>query len=343
MTFLMDSWYCVGWSSDLIEKPIGLKALGKPLVVYRDEAGELVALEGRCPHRFAPLSLGTVAGDKIQCPYHGLQFDRTGKCVFNPHGDGHIPPNAVLARYPVFERNGAIWVWMGDADKADQSLVTGGDWLVSAKYASATGYFRIEANYQLVVDNLLDLTHAPYLHPTTLGGDPKDTVGRGMDHKFSTDTDDTIHSNYSVLGVPRPMPVFAPFWGDSPGDFRAEMRWRPAASLELDTYFSAPGGAKEEGVHLPTLHYLVPESDEVTHYFFAVGRNVAVDSPEATEQMVKIARMAFEEEDEPMINAVQKMMGTTDLFGLKPAILKTDIAAVQARRILSKRISAELH
>tara|TARA_A100001391_G_scaffold119260_1_gene81161 strand:- start:7583 stop:8620 length:1038 start_codon:yes stop_codon:yes gene_type:complete len=343
VNYLHDSWYCAGWSSELGDKPIARTILEKQLVVYREESGDLVALDGRCPHRFAPLAMGSVDGDVLACPYHGLKFDRTGACVLNPHGDGHIPPNARLSSYPVFERNGAIWIWMGDTEKADRSLISGGDWLVSPDYAVATGSLRIEANYQLVVDNLLDLTHAPYLHPTTLGGDPEDTVGNGMDQKFSTDPDDTIHSHYLARDVPQPMPIFAPFWGPRPGDFRAEMRWQPASTLELDTYFSTPGGPKEDGVHIPTLHYLAPESETATRYYFAMGRNAAIDDEDATREMARMARTAFEQEDEPMIKACQDMMNTTDLFSLRPAILKTDIAGVQARRLLAKRIAAQNH
>ena len=118
--FLKNGWYCAGWSGELSEAPIGRRMLDQPVMVFRSETGEAVALEGRCPHRFAPLHIGTIEHDRITCPYHGLVFDRGGACVFNPHGD--IPKEAKLRTYPVAERDGIVWVWMGEPEKADPSL-----------------------------------------------------------------------------------------------------------------------------------------------------------------------------------------------------------------------------
>ena len=339
MAYYSNAWYIAGWSADIDDKPVGRTLLEKPIVLYRDTRGQVVALGGMCPHRFAPLGDGKIVGDNIMCPYHALQFDRTGVCTLNPHGDGHIPPNAKVDSFPVHEKNGAIWIWMGDADKANPNSIIDIDWFISPDYSSIHGYLRIDANYQMVVDNLLDLTHAPFLHPNTVGGDPEDSAG--MQHEFHTDSDGVIHSNYLVESMPRPSPQLLPLWGDRPGDFRAEMRWRPACTLELDIRFSPLGGDKHEGVHVPSLHYLVPESETATHYFYAMGRNVAIDNPEIDAAMAAGARQAFEDEDEPMIKACLDLMGTTDLMSLNPVILKTDIAGVQARRKLAQLIKAQ--
>lgn len=339
MAYLNNAWYIASWSADVTDAPVGRTLLEKPIVLYRDSQGHAVALGGMCPHRFAPLGDGKILGDNIMCPYHALQFNSDGACVLNPHGDGHIPPNAKVDSYAVLEKNGAIWVWMGDKQAADPKLISDTDWFVSPDYASVHGYLRVNANYQMVVDNLLDLTHAPFLHPNTVGGDPEDSAG--MEHEFKTDDDGVIHSNYFVHAMPRPSPQLIPFWGDKPGDFRAEMRWRAACSLELDIRFSPVGGDRLEGLHVPSLHYLVPESETVTHYFYAMARNVALDNPQIDAAMAEGARQAFEDEDEPMIKACQDLMGTTDLMSLNPVILKTDIAGVQARRKLAQLIKAQ--
>lgn len=341
MEYLLNAWYCVGWSDDLRDQPIGHSVLQQPVVLYRDGAGKAVALDGRCPHRFAPLWKGEVVGDTIMCPYHGLRFDRSGMCVHNPHGAGQIPPNAKVRSFPVVEKGGALWVWPGDAEKADPSRLPDPHWLLSPDYACVTGYLRVEANYQLVIDNLLDLTHAPYLHRNTVGGDPEDSIGAQMEHDFRTDPDNVIHSNYLVRAMPKPTPQMLPLWGDRPGDFRAEMRWHPASTLELDIRMSPPDAPRTEGIHIPSLHYITPESETVTHYFYAMGRNVQIEDREQTRMMGEFARRAFEEEDEPMIKECQSLMGTTDLFSLRPAILQTDIAGVQARRLLGKLIREE--
>jgi phenylpropionate dioxygenase-like ring-hydroxylating dioxygenase large terminal subunit len=341
MTYLLNSWYCAGWSSELRETPIGRTLLERPVVVYRDGGGRPVALNGRCPHRFAPLARGRVVGDHIMCPYHGLVFDRSGACVHNPHDEGRIPPNARVASYPILEKNGALWIWLGDAAAADPRLLPETDWIADPGYASVAGYLRVNANYQLVTDNLLDLTHAPFLHARTVGGAPEDSIGRRMDHEVRAAPGGIVHSNYLVPNMRRPTPQLLPLWGDRPGDFRAEMTWRPATTLELDIRMSPPGADKTEGVHVPTLHYLVPENETVTHYFFAIGRNVAIEDEAQTEMMGRFARQAFEDEDEPMIRDCQALMGTTDLFSLNPAILQSDAAGIQARRILTRLIRRE--
>ncbi|WP_427968696.1 Rieske 2Fe-2S domain-containing protein [Altererythrobacter sp.] len=341
MNYLLDCWYCAAWSSEVSDAPIGRTLLETPIVLYRDSADKLIALDGACPHRFAPLAEGQVTGDEIMCPYHGLRFDRTGACTHNPHGSGAIPPNARVKSYPIVERNGVIWIWLGNPDAADETQLSNRDWLVSGDYACAKGHLLVHANYQMVIDNLLDLTHAPYLHAGTVGGNPEDSIGAIMDHKFHMGDGNVIHSDYFVAGMPRPTPQMLPLWGDRPGDFRAEMTWRPAATLELDIRMSPPNGNKNDGLHLPSLHYLVPESETKTHYFFAIGRNVMIDDEEQTVFMGEMARRAFEEEDEPMIRQCAELMGTTDLFSLKPTILETDIAGVQARRVLAKLIRQE--
>lgn len=339
MSYYLGAWYIAGWSADLGETPVSRVLLGQSVALYRDSAGAPVAIGGTCPHRFAPLGDGQVKGDTIMCPYHGLVFDRTGACVHNPNGQGHIPAGTRVASYPVVEKNGAIWIWMGDAADADPATLSDTDWFISPSYASVHGYLRIQANYQLVIDNLLDLTHAPYLHPETVGGDPEHS--QGMLHDFHTDEQGIIHSNYLVNAMPVPPPQLLPFWGQQPGDFRAEMRWRPACTLELDIRMSPLGADKLEGVHVPSLHYLVPESETVTHYFFAMGRNVMLDVPHISEAMLEGARRAFEDEDEPMIKKCQEAMGTTDLLSLRPVILQTDIAGVQARRRLAQLIRSQ--
>ncbi len=151
--YLRNGWYCAGWASDLSHAPIGRRMLGEQVMVYRAESGEPVALEGRCPHRFAPLHLGTIELDRVACPYHGLVFDRSGACVHNPHGD--IPRKRSSGPTPVVERSGVIWVWMGDPAKADPDLIIDSGFVVDPGFATVLGYLNVAAHYQMVIDNLL--------------------------------------------------------------------------------------------------------------------------------------------------------------------------------------------
>src|SRR5262252_8998291 len=118
VSFLQNAWYVAGWSEELHGQPVGRRILDQPVVMYRLPTGEAVALQGRCPHRFAPLHLGKVIGTDIQCPYHGLRFGPQGACTFNPQGGGATPRALDIRAYPLVERYGALWIWMGAPERA---------------------------------------------------------------------------------------------------------------------------------------------------------------------------------------------------------------------------------
>lgn len=338
--FLRNSWYCAGWSSDLGDKPRGIRILGEEIVLFRTSDGTLAALDGRCPHRFAPLSIGCVKGDVIECGYHGLQFDRTGNCTLNPHGQGLIPPRARTRAYQAEERDGALWVWMGTPGTGNPDDIID-LYFVGEKsgWAGTTGYLKINAGYELVIDNLLDLTHGTYLHPTTVGIDAEHSLGAALKYDFRTEGN-VVHSNYIFLNSP-PTALFRPFYKQDRGDIYAFMRWEPAGSLLLDISTTGIGEPKGGGVLMPSCHLIVPETEDSCHYFWAIARNVDLDDAEATEAMGAAVAYAFEVEDEPVIQACAKMMEGQEFFSLEPAILETDIAAIQARRILNKLRKAE--
>src|SRR5262249_39713320 len=112
--YLRNAWYVAAWSDDLGDGGVhGKTILKEPVVLYRKGDGDVAARQDRCPHRFAPLSMGKVInGDRIQCPYHGLEFGPSGACALNPHGTKNIPPRARVRSYPVLEKHKAIWIWM---------------------------------------------------------------------------------------------------------------------------------------------------------------------------------------------------------------------------------------
>jgi len=116
--FLNNYWYCAALPHEVGTKPLRRVICNEPVVLYRDIQGNPVALEDRCSHRQAPLSTGDVRGNNIQCVYHGFVFDDAGKCVHIPH-QGNIPSRAHIRAYPAEEKWGFVWIWRGDAKKAD--------------------------------------------------------------------------------------------------------------------------------------------------------------------------------------------------------------------------------
>lgn len=344
MPFIRNAWYCAGFSADLQEgQTRALKMLNEPVVLFRT-GGTLAALQDSCPHRFAPLSQGQLVGDQLQCPYHGLRFDAQGQCRFNPHGDGTIPKAAVIKSYHVMERHGAIWVWMGESSQADEAgLPDFAEMEARPGWARVQGYLHVKANYQLVNDNLLDLSHVAYLHPLLFNRDvpppPEFRVNIRVEQQG-----DTVHSINELSSTPN-TGLYQMLWehGEPPlyVDMRANMRWNSPSLLLLDTGAAPVNGTREEGPSAPSAHWLTPETETTTHYFWAAARNRHVDNAQIGEQMAAGIGAAFANEDEPMIEACQRNMGTTDLMSLKPVLLTTDGAAIRARRVHAARLEAE--
>lgn len=340
MPFLRNSWYCAGWSADLQARPVGYKILGDEVVLYRKSDGSAVALSGICPHRFAPLRLGKAVGDVIQCPYHGLQFDAAGECAHNPHGAAK-PRAARLKSYPLVEQDGACWIWMGDPSKAEPAAIPRFDFVGDReKWAGVTGYLRVESNYQLVLDNLLDLTHAAYIHVGTVGLEADRWIGETkMQYKFRIE-DGVVHSDYVFLNSP-PTPLLKLFADLEVGDIYTPMALYPASTLILDMGMTTPGGSMSDAIRMPSAHFIVPETDTTCHYFYAIARNIKLADEEITRKMGELVRRAFVDEDAPIIREVQNAMGDAEFFSLRPVLLKGDIAAVQARRVLTQLMQEE--
>ena len=122
MAFVRNAWYVAGWSGEFEHGLHRVKILDEDLVMYRTSTGEVAALKDRCPHKLLPLSRGRLIDDQIECGYHGTTFGADGRCTRIP-GQPRIPPTACVRAFPVHERHGIVWVWMGDADKADTSTV----------------------------------------------------------------------------------------------------------------------------------------------------------------------------------------------------------------------------
>jgi phenylpropionate dioxygenase-like ring-hydroxylating dioxygenase large terminal subunit len=203
-----------------------------------------------------------------------------------------------------------------------------------------TGYLRVESNYQLVLDNLLDLTHASYIHVATVGLKAEEWIGETkMDYEFSV-KGGVINSDYVFRNSP-PTPLLALFNDMPVGDIYAPMALYPASTLILDMGMTAPGQPKAEGVFMPSAHFIVPETETSCHYFYAISRSTKLNDDGITQAMGKLVRSAFVDEDAPMIQDVQGEMGDAEFFSLRPVLLKGDVAAVQARRILTQLIQKE--
>lgn len=327
MPFVKNCWYIVAWSSEITgDSILARRICDVPLAVFRTEDGPK-ALYDSCPHRFAPLSLGKVENGSVVCGYHGLGFNGAGTCTTNPHGP--ITKTMCVKSYPAFERYKAIWVWLGDAEKANPELIPPLEFQ-DTKYENSIGfgYIHGKANYKLYVDNIMDLSHADFLHATTLGGS---FVGTKQEVK---EDDETITARWSQKNMkPNALHIsVGTFPADAKVDRFTEVKFYVPCTMTLVSAFGALDAPESEYLKTIGAHVMVPETSSTVHYFFSTTRNFREDDADFNRIYLSKRDQVFVQEDKPMIEAVEERMEGSDLFSKKPLLLKSDEAAIRARR-----------
>ncbi|HMN72629.1 MAG TPA: aromatic ring-hydroxylating dioxygenase subunit alpha [Rhodoblastus sp.] len=164
-----DFWYPVAASRDVKQnRPFATAFAGDPIVLFRGKGGQVFALEDRCAHRQVPLSNGVIDGDNLRCGYHGWAFDQTGRCVSLPYDKGSVPGPRGVKTYPCRERYGLIFVFPGDAAKADSTPFP--EIPAAENPAYKTRYLNRRANchYSFMHENLMDMNHQ-FLHRKLMG------------------------------------------------------------------------------------------------------------------------------------------------------------------------------
>ena len=300
--FVRNAWYIGAWSEELDDGLVARTIMNQPLVLYRDAEGSPGALEDRCCHRGAPLTHGTIVEAGLQCGYHGLTFDTGGKCVMVP-GQKNIPPQARVRSYPVVERDQILWIWMGDPALADESEIVDYPYHDQHdKWPHRKAMFQIKANYMLMIDNLMDLTHLGYVHRHTIGGNPGHHVAAEME------TRQTDKGAYFIRWMMdhEPPPTYK-----KGGRFDGKVdRWQefeyvgPSIVLQWSGALKVGAGAQEnreqEGFHLRLLHGATPETDTTFHYFWSSANGYRQDDPQATQEMYDEIYPTFIEDKEIM-------------------------------------------
>lgn len=336
--FLRNGWYSAIWSHELKDKPVGKTFLNEKVVLFRNDRGEVGALEDCCCHRAAPLSLGEVSGAALACGYHGLKFDVNGKCVEVP-GQSEIPSGAKVRSYPVHEKNNVVWIWMGDAEKADTAKIPDMPWLSDPKWATTPGNLYVKTNYQFIIDNLLDLTHVAYVHKKTLAGDPREATTPTKTERLN---DGVRVGRWMIDFVPPPLFAKA-------GNFTTNVdrwqhvTWHPPGIVYLDvgcarTGTGAPQGDRSQGISIWSSHLITPETEQTSHYMFCFARDFKVDDPEMSKLLYEGSKATFME-DADILEAVQSNRTGGSLDGL--IHITADAAQLQARRMLNAMIGAE--
>jgi vanillate O-demethylase monooxygenase subunit len=349
--FLKNYWYVAARSDEIAAAPFARKILGEPIVFYRTEAGQPVAMENRCRHRAAPLSLGRVTGENIECGYHGMVYAPSGKCVHIP-GQAEIPSAAAVKTYPVVERWRFVWIWMGEPAAADESLIPHEFYRRNddPAWASVGEYIHLKGNWQLLVENLLDLGHLTYVHTRTIGNarvaeTPIDMVERA-------DTSVTVGRWIPNYDAP---PVYDKVGGFSKRGEKVDRwqvtRYEPPSHCLLNVGVGNVGTVDRNGENIATggtgggtrlrmtiLNAITPETETTTHYFWATPREFNIDDAE----MSGFLKTAFHNtvmEDVAIIEAQQAILDATP--GEPLLDIKADKGGLASRLIVEQLAKAE--
>lgn len=340
MPFLRNAWYAACWSADLKDDaPLAKTLLGDPMVLWRGADGAPVALEDRCCHRHLPLSYGRVTGETLQCGYHGLEFDATGACVRVP-GQSRVPPDASVAAWPTVERHALVWIWPGDPAAADETAIPDLRWLDDPGWTHSGGHLHLKADYRLLIDNLLDLTHVSYLHTQTIAGDKREAT---VPVTTTRDGDSIRVERWMIDFEPPPMFVAAAGGFAGNVDRWQLIRWRLPSIVTLDigcadTGTGAPEGDRSRGISMWSNHIITPETETTTHYHWAFARNFRLDDPEATELLAEGGKQTFMED----VVVLEEQQRSLARVGDRPVVdINIDNAPLQFRRILAERIADE--
>lgn len=331
--FLRNYWYVGAWSYEVNNTPLARTLLNQQLVFFRTSGGEAVVLEDRCPHRFAPLSLGRVDGNVLECGYHGFAFGADGNCLRIPAMD-KVPDAIRVRRYPTIELNGWLYVWMGDADLADESKLPPYYQMGEDKWVGSGETLHMAADYRLIRDNLLDLSHAKYVHRQTLATNEVD------------ETPITTTTEEDIVGVLRRMENIepSPFWSKA-GDLKDRIihrqltEYHPSCNIVIRLRgMTIPKIALEKVIGFRVLNALVPETDTTTHYFWWLGRDFDLENSKLTEFMHKANADTFLE-DKRVIEAQQREIDR--VADTRPIVVPADAGVEAARKLDARLLAAE--
>lgn len=335
MAYPRNHWYVAAFSREVhYGKPLRRVLLDKPVLLYRTEAGEPVALYDRCPHRGAPLSLGKQIGDEIQCGYHGIRYGKNGRCTHVPSQSGK-PAAMAVESYPVVEKWKWIWIWLGDPAKADAKLIPDHDWLfLNDESLIATPFFTVElgCNYQIFHDNLLDSSHLSYVHFGTL-----DTGG------IASSTYEVTEEGRSIV-IRREEPAvsyeggLAAFFGCKPGVMYHRTHTCEAFMPSIHIAKQYMRQVDDAGVPaslLCAINALTPRDARTTYVFHAMVSNYSgPEMPQSIEQARRIVT-----EDEVVVGAIQRDFD--ERGDTVEVSIASDKAGIFARRIIHRMIEAE--
>lgn len=332
----LNCWYVAATSDELGRGLLGRTVLGAAVLLYRRRSGEVVALEDRCAHRSLPLSLGHLDDDQVVCAYHGFAFAPSGECVRVP-SQSAVPYGAHVRTFPIREQSPFVWIWVGDPARAAWAPAPPSvPQLTDEAWTTFGGSTQVGANYLLLHENALDLSHFPFVHQE------RSPVGyRTVPPPLEVEVTERSVS-YSRTFPPGPL-----------------VQWQVRATglaAEVDHVQRESGTFASPALHVDHMDVLTPQAGDgspstyqkvfvraftpvgpaSTHVFWRVARNYALEDVAVTDVLRGVHETNMGE-DTPIVEAIQAHAdGSLDQFDVT-----ADLTARKAHQIVQDMLSQE--
>lgn len=350
--FINDAWYVAALPEELDGgKIVSRTILEQKVALFRTETGQYCALHDACKHRQAPLSLGHIVGDTVVCRYHGARYGSDGICTHIP-GQAAIPSRARVRSYPVRERHGFVWIWMGEAETApdDTTFPASLELLAAPGLRTRNGVFEgMQANYRLLNDNLFDITHAEFVHPESFGGEEvrfyrnaqpgTEPIDRGLVYEikersihFTVHADSLGDEGAPLWRVMMAQARSIPAWTDAI-DFTMSVNWHAPCYTTFHIYLRPQGQPEAPPVEFHDFHAATPSLAKQSHYFYQVALNYGDD--EALVQFKEAVKNIFMQ-DLVVLQAQQASLGDMDILTVPHTSFSGDRLQLEARKILER-------
>lgn len=337
-TFVQNTWYSAGISADFKSGELrGMVIAKKPIVIWRTSEGKVVAFDDRCVHKRMPLSCGKLLEDgTLECAYHGFAYNSSGQCVAIPSQmDLPIPSRAKLRSFPVVEQDGVVWVWVGNMGDRSIRPPRTPEFIDDAFETYTFDPINVQANYRLLIENLLDITHFYPLHNGNVG----DLADSKLPIEF---VEQEIEGNPSLMTIRHAKnfqqpPFLVEYFGYevvdrehthcmmSPGITRVQMRCAPPGKLGTDY---------ERGYILYHIHTPIDEANHIWRRTVTVRKGQP--GPSISSERLKQMRLTVTEQDVWALEQQQKMFSYDEEDGYAEVHLRSDRAVLNVRKIFEE-------